>query len=118
MLSTNVIIKKAKSYENVLSAFLISSDGFIIDFYTENQEIDKDYLSSIYLKIYDDIKKTSIRIGKEYPKSFIIETDSYIIGFTKLFIDNDTLILVIEFNNKIDTSKIDVFLNDIKNYFS
>jgi len=118
MLSTSVIIKKAISYENVLNTFLISNDGLIIDSSIQDKNIDKDYLSSIYLKFYEDIKKTSIRIDREYPKKFILETDTLIIAFTKIFIDNDTLILVIEFDNKIDTSKIYEFLNDINNYFS
>lgn len=118
MLSTHLIIQKAQFYENVLNTFLISNDGFIIDSSTDNKNIDKDYLSSVYLKMYDEIKKTSIRINKEYPKHFIIETDLNIIGITKITLNGEILILVIEFDNKIDTSKVDIFLEDLYNYFS
>jgi hypothetical protein len=120
MLSTNLIIQKANSYEKVLDVFLIGIDGLLIDYSLGNNKetIDKDYLSSIYLKVYDEIKKTSIRINKKYPQKFIIETDLCIIGIAKIIINNETFILVINFDNKIDTSKVDVFLEDIFKYFS
>lgn len=103
MLATELIIEKLKEVSGFKNCAIVTQEGLSIDSYF-TEEIDKDFLSAITFSMYSEIEKQSKRIGRNEPKTSIMETDANLLAITTIPMQGESFVLFSEFSH--DTNPI------------
>ncbi len=116
MLATDLILQKIQDLGEVKGCLIVGQDGLAIDSNLP-ESTDKELISAIISAILTETAKQSTRFKRGKPNIIIMETDNSVLTASQINIENESMIIFIEFKLGLDTTQIMNSLKQITRIF-